>query len=119
MTFAEASFGNILKNSRLDGRKFRRQHSIGNYIHDFYCPSEKLGVELDGQVHFNEKAAIYDRERKLFLEHYGVKVFRFENKLVFQDREFVVHRLRSFFGWQQRENDLKSKSSTSTQVDEL
>lgn len=99
MTVAEASFWNIVKNSRLDGRKFRRQHSIGNYILDFYCPSEKLGVELDGQGHFNERAAVYDAERKLFLSYYGIKILRFENNLVFEEREFVVHRIRSFFGW--------------------
>lgn len=99
MTPAEASFWNIVKNSRLDGRKFRRQHSVGKYILDFYCPSEKLAVELDGQPHFGENAAAYDKERKLFLEFYGIKVLRFENKLVFEEREFVVHRIRSFFGW--------------------
>ena len=36
-----------LKNSNL-GYKFRRQHSIGNFILDFYCPDKKLGVEIDG-----------------------------------------------------------------------
>jgi hypothetical protein len=32
----------------VDSRKFRRQHSIGNYIVDFFCVSEKLVIELDG-----------------------------------------------------------------------
>ena len=39
-TSAEATPSNYLKNKQLEGRKFRRQHSIGNYILDFYCPSE-------------------------------------------------------------------------------
>jgi very-short-patch-repair endonuclease len=36
------------KIKKLSARKFRRQHSIGNYIVDFYCASEKLVIELDG-----------------------------------------------------------------------
>ena len=51
LTPAEAKFWKIVQNKNLEGRKFRRQHSVGNYILDFYCPSEKLAVELDGEVH--------------------------------------------------------------------
>jgi hypothetical protein len=40
-TSAEAALWEILKSIKLDGRKFRRQYSIGNYIVDFCCPSEK------------------------------------------------------------------------------
>ena len=50
-TSAEAELWDILKSKNLDGRKFRRQHSIGNYIVDFCCPSEKLIIELDGDPH--------------------------------------------------------------------
>lgn len=49
-----------LQKSQLDGRKFWRQHSIENYIVDFYCPNEKLVVELDGQVHQNYINQVYD-----------------------------------------------------------
>ncbi|WP_240625652.1 endonuclease domain-containing protein [Spirosoma pollinicola] len=37
-----------LKGSKLAGRKFRRQHSIGLFVLDFYCPSERLAIEVDG-----------------------------------------------------------------------
>jgi very-short-patch-repair endonuclease len=50
-TSAEAALWKILKSKNLDGRKFRRQYSIGSYIVDFYCPSEKLIIELDGDPH--------------------------------------------------------------------
>ena len=53
LTPAEAVLWNYLKRRKLDGRKFRRQHSIGNYIVDFYCANETLIVELDGLVHQN------------------------------------------------------------------
>ena len=88
-----------MKSSRLDGRKFRRQHSVVDYIIDFYCPSERLGVELDGEVHRSDLASIYDYERKMFLAHYGIKVIRFENFLVFDEIEFVLGKIRSYFGW--------------------
>ena len=100
LTPAEASFWNIVKNAKLDGRKFRRQHSVRRYILDFYCPSERLGIELDGQVHFNEVAAEYDHERKLFLEHFRIKVIRFENKWVFEEPDLIVNHIRESFGWQ-------------------
>ena len=99
LTSAEAALWQILKGSKLDGRKFRRQHSVGKYILDFYCPSEKLAIELDGEVHFNESARQYDYERKLFLEHYGIKVLRFENKLIFEELGWVLDKIKSNFGW--------------------
>ena len=48
MTEAELVLWEVLKDKKLSGRKFRRQHSIGYYIADFYCTSEKLIIELDG-----------------------------------------------------------------------
>jgi very-short-patch-repair endonuclease len=102
LTPAEASFWNLVKNSQLDGRKFRRQHSVGRYILDFFCPSECLGIELDGEVHFNADAAEYDYERKLFLLHFHIKVIRFENKLVFEERDRVIYRIRENYGWKRK-----------------
>ena len=99
LTPAEARFWTIVKSSKLDGRKFRRQHSVGRYILDFYCPAERLGIELDGNVHFHEAAREYDYERKLFLEYFGIKIIRFENKLVFDDEDFVVRNIQYWFGW--------------------
>lgn len=99
LTSAEAAFWKVVQNKKFEGKKFRRQHSVGNYILDFYCPSEKLAVELDGEVHFNDVAREYDFERKLFLEHYGIKVLRFENRLVFEGLERVLGIIKSNFGW--------------------
>ena len=52
-TSAEVALWLMLKSKRLEGRKFRRQYSIGNYIVDFCCPSEKLIIELDGNPNGN------------------------------------------------------------------
>ncbi|HVQ56651.1 MAG TPA: endonuclease domain-containing protein [Pyrinomonadaceae bacterium] len=96
---AEAVFWNRVKNSRLDGRKFRRQHSVGNHILDFYCPSEKLAIELDGEGHYTGTATLRDRSRRQFIEAQGIRVIRFENKRVFEDTEWVLDVIRSNFGW--------------------
>jgi very-short-patch-repair endonuclease len=102
LTPAEARFWKVIQNKQFEGRKFRRQHSVGNYILDFYCPAEKLAIELDGQVHFNDSAREYDYERKLFLEHYGIKILRFENKRVFEDLEWMLDVIKSNFGWSEK-----------------
>ncbi len=114
LTPAEAVFWKVVQNSNLEGRKFRRQHSIGNYILDFYCPSEKLAVELDGQVHFNDAARESDYERKLFLQNYGIKVLRFENRRVFEDLEWVLDVIKSNFGWSEKQDNLTTPSRSRT-----
>ena len=96
-TSAEATLWKYLQVKRLKGRKFRRQHSIFNYIVDFYCPSEKLIIELDGAVHFNISQQNYDLERTVKLVSAGFKVIRFENKEVFEDIEFLLAEIESDF----------------------
>lgn len=89
-TSAEAFLWKYLSKSQLEGRKFRRQHSIGNYIVDFYCPKEKLIIELDGEVHNQPKAIEYDEERTKYLNNLGFVVIRFENKMVFDHLPSVL-----------------------------
>jgi very-short-patch-repair endonuclease len=97
LTPAEAKLWSGLQNSQLDGRKFRRQHSVGNYILDFYCPSERLAVELDGQGHYTVSGEARDLERTDYLQKVGIRVVRFENKLVFEQIEFVLEAIRQAF----------------------
>ena len=99
LTPAEARLWTILKNSKLDGRKFRRQYSVGKYILDFYCASEKLAIELDGAGHYTGRGIENDRERTSFIEQFGINVIRFENKRVFEDEEWVLDNIRAHFGW--------------------
>ncbi|MEQ8472500.1 MAG: N-6 DNA methylase [Marinoscillum sp.] len=102
-TPAEAKLWTMISGKKLDGRKFRRQHSVGNYILDFYCPSENLAIEMDGEVHNNATQAEYDRERDLFLNHYGIKVLRFENKEVFDHPEQLLEEVKKEFRWFERQ----------------
>ena len=96
-TSAEAELWNILKSKKLNARKFRRQHSIGNYIVDFFCASEKLVIELDGNPHGEYHKIEKDKKRDQYLEGLGFSVLRFENRLVFQEPEFVKNEIRKTF----------------------
>ncbi len=96
-TSAEAVLWTYLKSASIDGRKFRRQHSIGKYIADFYCPSEKLIVELDGEPHGDYIQIEKDKIRDEFLKGLGLTVLRFENRLVFQDPEYILKEIRNAF----------------------
>jgi very-short-patch-repair endonuclease len=78
----------------MEGKKFRRQHSVGKYVLDFYCPSSHLAVELDGDGHFDSWKAAYDAERTAFLGRLNIKVLRFENRMVFEDLEPVLKTIR-------------------------
>ncbi len=98
LTSAEASLWTSLKSSQLKGRKFRRQHSIENFIVDFYCPSEKLIVELDGNQHYHSVGANADFERDARLNELGFTIIRFENKMVFEQLEWVLAEIERSFG---------------------
>ena len=63
-----------LQRRQLEGKKFRRQHSIGPYIVDFYCPECRLIVELDGQPHYEFIADVYEAERTKYFSQFGIKV---------------------------------------------
>jgi very-short-patch-repair endonuclease len=96
LTSAEAVLWLQLKNRKLDGKKFRRQHSIGPFIADFYCPECRVIVELDGAGHFTETGAERDARRTEFLKRFGVRVIRFENRAVFKNMEGVLEAIRLF-----------------------
>lgn len=85
LTPAEAYLWKHLKSRQLKGRRFNRQHSIKNYIVDFYCAKEKLIVELDGEIHNNPLTQEKDEKRTQVLNDLGFKIIRFENKMVFDN----------------------------------
>lgn len=96
-TSAEVELWKHISNKKIEGRKFRRQHSVGNYILDFYCPSEKLAIELDGEGHYWQEGIDKDLKKELFLQGHSIRVLRFENKWVFQDLEYVLNTIAKAF----------------------
>ena len=97
LTPAEAFLWKHLKARQFEGKRFTRQHSIKNYIVDFYCAKERLIIELDGDVHNNENAKEKDEIRTIFLESLGYKVIRFENKMVFENLASVFMEIKKHF----------------------
>nr|WP_299170233.1 DUF559 domain-containing protein [uncultured Allomuricauda sp.] len=97
LTPAEAYLWKQLQKKKLSGRKFRRQHSIDCFIVDFYCASEKLVIELDGQIHMNPTVEEKDLKRTQYLENLGFTVIRFENKMVFENLPSVLNEIQEHF----------------------
>jgi very-short-patch-repair endonuclease len=87
-TNAEAILWKALKGRGANGWKFRRQHGIGPYILDFYCPELKLCIEIDGSSHDNKYTQ--DINRTSYLNMQGIRVVRFDNSQVLANPEWVV-----------------------------
>ena len=94
LTPAEAKLWSLLKNGQINDRKFRRQHSVGPYVLDFYCPSEGLCIELDGAPHFTDGGYEYDEARTEYLAALHIRVLRFENKYIFDNTDGVLEVIR-------------------------
>ena len=94
-TDAEKLLWECLGRKRLKGLKFRRQHPIGRYIADFYCPEAHLAVELDGSIHQVKDQKEYDRIRQEAIEMRGIRVVRLKNEEVEKDIDSVIRRVLS------------------------
>ncbi|MCB0210513.1 MAG: DUF559 domain-containing protein [Anaerolineae bacterium] len=88
MTPAESKLWDALRNKKLSGLKFRRQHPIDHFIVDFYCAAHKLVVEVDGGIH--AKQSERDAERSVFLEQRGYRLIRFRNEQVLDALDAVL-----------------------------
>jgi very-short-patch-repair endonuclease len=97
-TDAEAALWSELRDRRLAGFKFRRQHPCGPYILDFYCAEAALAIELDGGQHYEEAVAAYDEERTAFVRWRGIEVLRFPNDVIFTERLGVLEAIAAALG---------------------
>lgn len=79
-TPAESALWEELRNKKLKGYKFRRQHPVGVFILDFYCHTAKLAIEIDGEYHLEQEQQIYDRARTELLNQAGIQELRFTNQ---------------------------------------
>jgi very-short-patch-repair endonuclease len=78
-TRAEMKLWFHLRGAQMDGFSFRRQHPVGPYVLDFFCPSAMLAVELDGDQHGSARGLAQDAARTRFLHSKGILVIRFAN----------------------------------------
>jgi len=101
-TSAEKTLWMILRNRKLCGYKFLRQHPIvykadykglNYFIADFYCSEKKIVVELDGLVH--DENQDYDTIRDSEMKDMGIKVLRIKNDEL-KNIDEVLLRILSF-----------------------
>jgi len=93
-TDSERALWNILRNKQMSGYKFFRQYGVGPYIVDFYCPTLKIVIEVDGGQHYSEEGMVNDRQREEFLKRAGINVIRFNNLDVLKNIEGVFESIQ-------------------------
>jgi very-short-patch-repair endonuclease len=89
-TDEEKELWRALRAGRFAGFKFRRQHPLGKYLLDFYCPAAKLSIELDGFQHGQPEQQERDRKREGFLASEGIEELRFWNHQWRNNREGIL-----------------------------
>ncbi len=89
-TPAERALWRRLRLRQVGGVRFLRQRVVGNFILDFYAPSVRLAVELDGGQHFEADAAACDAMRSRWLGARGIEVLRYTNLDVSQRMDNVL-----------------------------
>ena len=93
LTDAEQRLWSHLRRRQILGIQFYRQRPIGNYIVDFYAPSARLVVEVDGAQHLESTQARYDMRRSEFLSALVLKVLRFDDRQVLLEVESVTQEI--------------------------
>ena len=93
LTEAEKLLWNELRNRKLNGLKFRRQHPLDKFIVDFYCNEKKLVIELDGGVHNEKINKEYDEARTAMLAGLNIIVMRFKNEEVINNMKEVLKKI--------------------------
>ena len=86
----------MLKNKQIGGLKFRRQHSVGKYVLDFYCPEIRLCIELDGETHSNPAILTRDIEKDDYLGKLSITVLRYENRIDYEYPENIINEILKF-----------------------
>ncbi len=79
----------MVSTKQFNNLKFRRQHHIGPYVVDFYCPLLKLVVEIDGDSHFTNQGVEHDKIRTSYIESKGYKIIRYNNSQILSNLEGV------------------------------
>lgn len=95
-TNAEWQLWQYLRNRQFNELKFYRQYSAKNYILDFYCPTKKLAIEIDGGQHSLTQNENYDKSRSKQLADLNIRVIRFWNNEIFEDIEAVLDTIHNY-----------------------
>ena len=90
MTDSERVLWSRLRSKQLSGVQFYRQKPIGEYIVDFYAPTTKLVIEVDGSQHLEGEQAEKDLLRDEYMATVGLRVLRFNSREVLKETDQVV-----------------------------
>ena len=90
MTWPEVRLWQELKSRQMAQFKFRKQAIVGGFIVDFYCPSAKLVIEVDGETHDDPES---DVDRDKALAKFGLQVVRYTNDEVVHEIDWVLQDL--------------------------
>jgi very-short-patch-repair endonuclease len=93
LTDSEQLLWSRLRRKQLLGVQFYRQKPLGNYIVDFYAPSVRLVIEVDGAQHLEVVQVRHDQRRTAYLERQGLRVLRFTNLEVLQQLDAVMEEI--------------------------
>ena len=94
MTKAEVLLWVELKNKKL-GVRFLRQFSINAYVVDFYCPSLKLVIEVDGVTHQTAEEKEYDKRRESEIGQLEIQFIRFTNPEIYEALDQVLESIKN------------------------
>ena len=92
-TEAEEKLWQELRNRKIGGNKFRRQHPIEGYIPDFVCLEKKLVIEVDGEYHNEDEQKKMDEFRTITLNRNGFRILRFWNEDVLKNIGWVLEEI--------------------------
>lgn len=92
-TAAEVVLWGELRKRQIEDLSFRRQHIVAGYIIDFYCPSLRLAIEVDGEVHDSQQ--VRDSARDAALSKHGITTIRFRNEEVLSALPECIQHLRA------------------------
>ncbi|NBC02805.1 MAG: DUF559 domain-containing protein [Bacteroidetes bacterium] len=97
MTKWEIRLWNDLKQKKMLGYKVRRQYGVKNYVIDFYCPELKLGIEVDGDIHFQYGRRNHDHKKDKLLKDLGIKIVRLKTIDFEEDYNSCIRYLEVIF----------------------
>ena len=86
----------MIRNRKVGGFKFRRQHPLKYFIADFYCHEALLVIEADGTIHDLETIQQYDKHREEVITELGITVLRFTNDSIFSEPDVVIASIETF-----------------------
>jgi very-short-patch-repair endonuclease len=93
-TLAEKILWERLRRSKT-GYKFFRQYSIDAFVMDFYCPLQKLAIEIEGSIHKETKVLDYDKFRYRYLEAFGIRFLKFSNQQIYEKIGDVIESIKN------------------------